>query len=92
MTKFQELTEEIRAERQKLMAAMQFNNQTEISRGLFRLTVLNARVSDLVMDMLEKERYAKTRDTICPAISADIKIPNDTSMDLECPNCRSYRE
>lgn len=86
MTKLQDLTEEIRRERGLLIGAMNFDNQREINRALFRLINLNARVSDLVMDILEKNGYSDANNTIGTSIRPRVDIPEDSPLHLGSPD------
>lgn len=86
MTKLQELTEEIRRERSELIKAMRDDNQQNINRHLYRLTGLNSKVSDMVMDMLEKNRYTNADNTIGTSISPSVDISDNSPLHLGSPD------
>ena len=86
MNRLRELTEEIRKERGLLIAAMNFDNQRAINRSLYKLTVLNSRMSDFVMDILEKVRYTNTSNTISSAISPNVNIAEDSALHFGSPD------
>lgn len=51
-----ELTKKIRETRTLLLRAKRFNNQDVINQCLLDLAILNSRVSDLMMDFLERHQ------------------------------------
>lgn len=76
------LTEEIKKLRIELNGALKFNNTSEIARLSKLLTYKNSKVSDVVMDILEKQRYADTNTTVSSTVTADINIPEDSATNL----------
>lgn len=76
------LTSQIRDERSKLLGAMRFNNTPEIQKRLLNLTVLNSRVSDEVMDILEKESKANSDSTIGSPVNPPIQGTEHATMNV----------
>ena len=82
----EELCKKIREKRTLLLRAKRFNNQQIINEMLLDLTVLNSRLADLIMDELERKRYADTQDAVSSTVSPDVEISNNPALYFGCPD------
>lgn len=82
MTDLRELTGKIRRKRIELIRAMGDKNMVLTDQYTRDLTILNGRLADVVMDVLERQRYANANNSVCSCKRSDVEVSDNPATNF----------